>query len=120
MSRARPINLFGDQVWFDTQQNGQHCKVAHLELLASAENISIDDLLDESLNQGELIKRLRKALDQGVIPPEILERHRQRKAEAANLPQCRICGFGIECEGTITRHHFVPRWMIDLSSSPRE
>ncbi len=109
MSRARPLA----GIWFDTQQNGKDCKVEHLELLAAAENISVDDLLDESLNQGELIKRLRMALGEGVIPPEILEQMRIRKAEAASQPSCRICDpFGLKCEGSITRHHFIPRWMM--------
>lgn len=109
MSRARPIG----GLWFDTQQNGKACKVEHLELLAAAENISVDDLLDASLNQGELIRRLRAALGEGVIPAEVLEKMRARKAEAALLPACRICGTnGWECEGSITRHHFIPRWMM--------
>ncbi len=109
MSRARPIG----GLWFDTQQNGKDCKVEHLELLAAAENISVDDLLDESLNQGELIKRLRLALNEGVIPAEVLEQMRARKAEAAMQPQCRICdAFGWACEGSITRHHFIPRWLM--------
>lgn len=100
-------------MWFDTQQNGKDCKVEHLELLAAAENISVDDLLDESLNQGELIKRLRMALGEGLIPADVLEQMRIRKAEAANQPTCRICDrYGWECEGSITRHHFIPRWMM--------
>lgn len=107
MSRARPIG----GLWFDTQQNGKACKVEHLELLAAAENISIDDLLDESLTQGELIRRLRLALGEGVIPAEVLEQMRIRRAEAALQPKCRICG-PYECEGSITRHHFIPRWLM--------
>lgn len=111
MSRARPIG----GLWFDTQQNGKACKVEHLELLAAAENISVDDLLDESLNQGELIRRLRIALGEGVIPAEVLDQMRLRKADAANQAQCRICDtHGWECEGSITRHHFVPRWLMLL------
>lgn len=109
MSRARPLA----GIWFDTQQNGKLCKVEHLELLAAAENISVDDLLDASLNQGELITRLRKALGEGAVPAEVLEQMRRRKAESALLPKCRICGpEGWDCEGSITRHHFIPRWMM--------
>lgn len=109
MSRARPIA----GQWFDMKKNGQVPKVAHLELLAAAENISVDDLLDEGVTQGELILRLRGALGEGLIPAEVLERHRRYKEEASRQPRCRICdAFGWECEGSITRHHFIPRWLM--------
>lgn len=100
-------------MWFDMKKNGQAPKVAHLELLAAAENISVDDLLDEGISQGELVIRLRGALGEGVVPPGVLERHRRYKEEASKQPQCRICdAFGWECEGSITRHHFIPRWLM--------
>lgn len=109
MSRARPIG----GIWFDRKRSHLKATSEQLETLAAAENISIDDLLDEGLSQGQIIFRLREALGEGLVPPEVLERKRQLREEAARQPTCRICGtLGWECEGNITRHHFIPRWMM--------
>lgn len=109
MSRARQIG----NMWFDVNRNHQKATVEQLELLAVAENISLDDLLDEGLNQGDVVMRSRQALGEGVIPPEVLERKRVARQLAAHQPNCRICSqFNWECDGSITRHHFVPRWMM--------
>lgn len=108
MSRARWIEIDGERHWFDTNQDGQLASGEQLELLAAAENIEIDDLLDADLTQGQIILRIREALDGPVIPHEILERKRVRRAQAQQRPACRICG----CEGKSTRHHFVPRWVM--------
>lgn len=109
MSRARPIA----GLWFDRKRSHFKATSEQLETLAAVENIPIDDLLDEGLLQGQVVMRLREALGEGVIPPEVLERKRQRRLEAAQQPACRICdAYGWECEGSITRHHFIPRWMM--------
>lgn len=109
MSRARSVG----GIWFDVQKNHEKATSEQLELLAAAENIPLDDLLDEGARQGEIIIRLRAALGEGVIPPEILERRRAVKEASKFQPQCRICSSnGWECDGSITRHHFVPRWMM--------
>lgn len=109
VSRAREI---GGQ-WFDVHRNHEKATPEQLELLAAAENIPIDDLLDEGLRQGDIIIRLREALGEGVIPPEVLERRRAAKANARRQPVCRICSsLGWACDGSITRHHFMPRWMM--------
>jgi hypothetical protein len=109
MSRARPIG----NLWFDRKRSHEKATSEQFETLAAAENIPIDDLLDEGLSQGDVIVRLRIALGEGVIPAEVLERKRQRRLEAQRQPDCRICtGMGWECEGSITRHHFIPRWMM--------
>jgi hypothetical protein len=111
MSRARPIG----GLWFDKQKANEKATVKQLELLAAAENILMDDLLDEGLRQGEVALRLREALGEGAIPPEVLERRRAAKEAAKNQPGCVICtNLGWECDGAITRHHFVPRWMMLL------
>lgn len=113
MSRARSITYEGQAYWFDCKKNNGPARVEDLELLASVDNIEIDDLLDEGLNQGAVITRLREVLGQGVIPPEILERARLRKIEDQKAPECRICTLdGRACEGKITRHHFVTRWLM--------
>jgi hypothetical protein len=109
MSRARKIG----GIWFDVQRKNEKATAKQLELLAAAENTTLDDLLDEGLNQHECALRLRKALGEGVIPPEVLERQRAAKEAARRQPKCRICdALKTECEGSITRHHFVPRWMM--------
>lgn len=109
MSRARPIAGH----WFDQRKNHHKATSEQLELLAAAENVPIDDILDEGLRQGDIILRLRTALGEGVIPAEVLERRRLAKELASRQPACAICTpLGWECEGSITRHHFVPRWMM--------
>jgi hypothetical protein len=108
MSRARSVRFNGDEYWFDTNLDHRKASSEQLELLAAVEDISMDDLLDEGLNQGQVILRLREALDGPVVPPEVLERKRQRKIAAQKQPECRICGE----VGKSTRHHFIPRWLM--------
>lgn len=113
MSRARPITVDGEAIWFDQRRNNERASIKHLEALAMAEDISLDDLLDEGLSQGQVIFRLRVADNDHAIPAEVLERRRLRKLEASRQPQCRICTLaGNTCEGMITRHHFIPRWLM--------
>jgi hypothetical protein len=61
MSRAREIG----GLWFDVQKNHEKATSEQLELLSAAENIPLDDLLDEGARQGEIIVRLRQALGEG-------------------------------------------------------
>lgn len=113
MSRARSINFNGTSHWYDTSVNARSAKVKDLELLAAAENIEIDDLLDEGLNQGQIIQRLRAVLGQGEIPGHVLENQRRRREQAEQERVCRMCSAdGVECEGKITRHHFVTKWLM--------
>lgn len=113
MSRARSLIIDGQEIWFDTKVNGRRASIAQMELLADAEGLSDDDLLDEDLTQGEALLRLREALGQGVVPPYVMERRRMRRAESQHSAACRICSaYGWECEGRMTRHHFVPRWLM--------
>lgn len=116
MSRARPIVLpDGDQVWFDTSQNGRPVEVEELELLAAVEDVSLDDLLDEELTQGQLVTRLRDALGQNGIPAQIEMRRNAARVQRQQQPECRICGM----EGNSTRHHFVNRWLMRELSNYR-
>lgn len=108
MSRARSINIGGIEVWFDTNLDGTPATTQQIEMLADVQGVEIDDLLDANLNQGQVILALRQAIDGNVIPPEVLERKRARKARAQVQPRCRIC----EVQGKSTRHHFVPRWIM--------
>lgn len=115
MSRARPLGVdrYGNTLWWDRRRDNEKASVEQLELLAAADNILIDDLLDEGLKQGEVLLRLREALGEGVIPAEVLDRRRKAKELAVSQDICRICSeFGWECEGSITRHHFIPRWLM--------
>lgn len=109
MSRARPILLpDGNEVWFNISHNGREARVEELELLAAVEDVSLDDLLDEELTQGDLILRLRRALGQGGIPAEVEMRRRSARVDRQRQPQCRLCGQ----EGNSTRHHYVNRWIM--------
>jgi hypothetical protein len=111
MSRARQIG----GLWFDRHLASHKATSEQLELLSAAENIPLDDLLDEGLVQKEVAIRLRTALGEGVIPQEVMERRRAAKQLASMQPECRICSaFDWECDGSITRHHFIPRWMMLL------
>jgi hypothetical protein len=110
MSRARPFNTPAGQIWFDQRAKAT---VAQLELLADLEDIDVDDLLDEDLSQRQVLYRLRLASDDNVVPAHVIERRLERIRLAGIEPVCRICSIhGLTCEGRITRHHYVPRWMM--------
>lgn len=113
MSRTRPYPdpATGDQIWFDVKNNV--ATVQQLELLSDIEGVSLDDLLDEGLGQKQVLRRLHER--DGLIPEHVLERRRLRLQEQANAPACRWCALtGAQCEGSITRHHYVPRWLMLL------
>lgn len=111
MSRYKEIGGLG----FDKKASHEKATTSQLELLAAAENTPVDDLLDEGLNQGQIRHRLVNILHADIIPAEVLERRRAAKIAAQTQPECRICSTqGWECDGSITRHHFVPRWMMLL------
>lgn len=113
MSRARPIEIAGEQHWFDTKINHKRATASQLTLLAAVEGVPVDDLLDESVSQGQVLTRLREVLHGESIPIEVIERRRHARELAALEPTCRICdAHGFECEGEITRHHFIPRWIM--------
>lgn len=112
MSRARPFDdpMTGERHWFNQTARAT---AAQLELLADWEGIELDDLLDEGLSQKQVLFRLREAATPGVIPQYVLERRRERERTHGVAPACRICSLnGWQCEGRITRHHFVPRWLM--------
>jgi hypothetical protein len=108
VSRARPIYIGDEEIWFDTKINGEKAKASHLELLALVENLDLDDLLDEHITQGRVIERLRNALDQNGIPGDVVKRREKWRNERKDLPQCRICG----AKEDSTKHHFVNRWIL--------
>lgn len=108
MSRAKSYTEpNGTEHWFDYKGVAT---VAQLELLADFSGESIDDLLDAGLSQKEVARRL-FAMD-GLIPEHVLEARRRAQAESQGVA-CRWCSHhGLECEGRITRHHFIPRWLM--------
>lgn len=117
MSRARPITLpTGETEWFDTALNGTQASADQLELLVTVTGEDLDDLLDGSITQGELLRRLREALDQGCVPEEVLERQRLFRAMRRLDPECRCCGR----PGLSTRHHYVNKWIMKELSNYRE
>ena len=75
-----------------TNRNSHKASVTQVKLLASVLDISIDELLDESLVQGEVIKILRRELGEGQIPSDIAERRERDREQRRHEPECRICG----------------------------
>lgn len=113
MSRARPITFGGETYWFDRHLSNHKATSWQLELLSAVEDTTLDELLEEGLTQKQCLDRLRETLDQGKIPEEVMDRMVRAREEALAEPSCRICtALGQECEGRITRHHFMPRWMM--------
>lgn len=122
MSRARPVRLpeeirplfeedqafDGERFWMDVSRNGETASSSQIELLAAVENVDLDDLLDEVLTQGEVLRRLREALGQGPIPTEVLERQQIQRELRKAQPECRQCGL----VGNSTRHHYINRWLL--------
>lgn len=108
MSRSRAITINGSQHWFDVKKNHKKATDKQLELLAMAENVDFDELLESNITQGDCILRLRTALGQGIIPHEVLVRRQKWRAERAEQPPCRIC----RKTGDSTRHHFVNKWIL--------
>lgn len=112
MSRARPWTdpSNGEVIWFDQKSPAT---VRQLELLADYEGLELDDLLDEGLSAKQALFRIRQVAHPTLIPEHVLERRRERERQAGKPLACRICALnGWECEGSITRHHFVPRWLM--------
>lgn len=110
MSRARDWThpLTGKIFWFDAHDC--EATVEQLEVLAEMENAEIDDLLDERLSTKAVLWRLNH--NSGLIPHKIIE---QKKARALSTQRPLICRYHNshkDCEGSITRHHFVPRWLM--------
>lgn len=113
MSRARDWQnpVTGSVHWFDAHGIPS---VRELEVLADAEGLDIDDVLDAQLSSKEVLFRLNKLTDK--IPEAGLNRVKRRQ-EQGEPAVCAICSIeGWECEGRLTKHHFVPRWiMLELS-----
>ena len=94
--------------WFDAYDS--EATVEQLEALAEMEDADIDDLLDERLSTKAVLYRINDAVD--LIPHEVIEEKRARAQSAPRILVCRFHGEDGECEGAITRHHFVPRWLM--------
>lgn len=127
MSRARHIGLdcshsqdnpcLNPHHWFNISESHHKATDEQLELLASVENVDIEDLLEASITQAECLKRLREALGQIPEIPEVVRKRRDKFREQRRAaPPCRICGK----EGDSTKHHFVNRWILrELESYER-
>lgn len=108
MSRARPFQDGLETIWFD---NRAPATAKHLELLADREAVDLDDILEENLSQKQVLRRLHEA--DNLVPENVLEIWRARRENASEEPACRICSpKGEVCEGRITRHHFIPKWLM--------
>jgi hypothetical protein len=109
MSRAKMyVDPTGVEHWFDYKSPAD---VKHLELLADVTRIDLDDILEENLSQRQVLYRLHQF--DNLIPENVLVERRERREQARQDPACRICSqHGWECDGRITRHHFVPKWLM--------
>lgn len=110
MSRARDWThpITGEVIWFDAYDS--QATVDQIELLAEMEGADIDDLLDERLSTRAVLYRLNH--NSGLIPHEIIEAKKARVQATQQPLVCRYHEDPEECEGIITRHHFVPRWLM--------
>ncbi len=107
-SRARAITYNGEKHWFDMSQQNAKATDKQLELLAVVEEADIDELLEASITQAEVLTRLREAMGGTVIPHEVLLRRQKWRKQRQRQPNCRICGK----VGDSTRHHFVNKWIL--------
>lgn len=110
MSRARDWThpLTGEVLWFDAYDS--QATVEQLEVLAEMEDIDIDDLLDARLSTRAVLYRLNHS--SGLIPLDIIEAKKARLLKSQKPLICRRHENPADCEGRITRHHFVPRWLM--------
>lgn len=106
-SRARPVTINGEQHWFDMSQQGATATDKQIELLAVVEGVDLEDLLEASITQAEVLERLRVALGTTIPHAALAERQKWRR-KRRSAPPCRIC----EKKGDSTRHHFVNRWIL--------
>lgn len=105
MSRARKITIDGETHWFEVR--GSKATDRQLELLASVEDTDLEELLEASITQAEVLNRLRLAMGQ-TIPHDALLRRQKWRKQRSFAPPCRICGK----KGDSTRHHFVNKWIL--------
>lgn len=123
MSRARHIGTGCSSPctirthWFNVSESNAKATDEQLELLASFDNVDIEDLFEAGITQGECLRRLREALGQIPEIPEVVRKRRDKfRAQRRSAPPCRICGK----VGDSTRHHFVNRWILkELDSYER-
>lgn len=110
MSRARDWThpITGEVYWFDAYDG--EATAEQLEVLAEMEDADIDDLLDERLSTRAVLYRLNH--NSGLIPHDIIEQKRARVLSTQRVLVCRKHGEDGDCEGSITRHHFMPRWLM--------
>jgi len=124
MSRARHIgiNCVGPCTdpthWWDISRASTKATDEQLELLASAEDVDIEELFEAGITQGECLRRLREALGQVPEIPEAVRKRRDKfREQRRSAPPCRICGK----IGDSTKHHFVNRWILrELESYERK
>lgn len=109
MSRTRPITVNGETHWFDKNENHRKATDTQLELLATVDQVDLEDLLESNITQGEVIRRLRAALGHfEQIPFWVFQKRQKWRKQRQEQPPCRIC----RKIGDSTRHHFVNRWIL--------
>lgn len=97
------------EIWFDKHQHNDPATPEQLQRLAELREEDLDELLEEGLRQKEVMEALREA-EGSMNRPEWV-----RPARPAEQAPCRICTpRGWECEGSMSKHHFIPKWMMKL------
>src|SRR5690348_12089316 len=107
MSRARSITIDGQKHWFD-MRSGAKASDKQIELLATVEDLDLDELLESYVTQADVLRRLREAFGEAPIPFEVLEKRQKWRKQRQEQPPCRLCGK----IGDSTRHHFVNKWIL--------
>lgn len=104
MSRVRQAG----GLWFDKHQHNDVATPEQLERLADLMGEELDDLLDAGFRQKEVLEALREFEGTNNRPDHI-----PPYRPASPHDPCRICTpRGWECEGSSSKHHFVPKWMM--------
>jgi hypothetical protein len=102
MSRTRQV----DGIWFDRQQHNDPATLEQLERLAERLELDLDEILEVPWRQKEVLEALRD-FEGTLRKPDWI-----RSVEPQGEATCRICNGEQECEGPMSKHHFVPRWMM--------
>lgn len=108
MTRAKKIKINNEVYWFDTNNGHKKATDNQLELLSIVEDVDLEDLLESSITQADVLKRLRESLGHVVIPHEVLLRRQKWREQRSTAPECRIC----QKKGDSTRHHFINKWIL--------
>lgn len=105
---GEPVKINGEILWFNTDHAQRKATDKQLELLSVVENVDLEDLLESSITQADVLRRLQESFGTNVVPHDILLKRQKWREQRSAAPNCRLC----EKVGDSTRHHFVNRWIL--------